>query len=333
MKVKLPLFFFAFFFCVQVFAQEKATPRNGEGVMSFLNRWGYTIKDIPEFEQLNKGKFGKDKSLLLGVTYRLPKKKDWKATTEQYKKIGTICTQPLLGKQYEKYTIKSTVLEGACFFLSSGHGGPDCGAITTIDGRELHEDEYAYDVMLRLTRCLLEYGATVHVIIQDRQDGIRDESYLNNNQGETCMGEVIPLKQTPRLKQRSDKINTLSKASKASYQRALFIHLDSQGQKKQLDVYFYHQHGKASTQLANHLRTAIRTQYKEHQPARGFSGTVSYRNLYVLEHTVPVAVLAELANMQNVFDRSRYLDADNRQALANWLLLGLVNDYQDAKKK
>ena len=36
--------------------------------------------------------------------------------------------EPLLGKEYAAYKITSNELSGACFYLVSGHGGPDPGA-------------------------------------------------------------------------------------------------------------------------------------------------------------------------------------------------------------
>jgi N-acetylmuramoyl-L-alanine amidase len=227
------------------------------------------------------------------------------------------------------------VLAGACFFLVSGHGGPDSGAIAKVDGHELHEDEYAYDIILRLARSLLEHDATVHVIIQDPKDGIRDGKYLNNSKKETCMGKEIPLNQAKRLKQRSEKINSLSSRSKAKYQRAIFVHLDSRSQKEQLDVFFYYQNKssnkKRSLKLAETMQETFRMLYKKHQPNRGFSGTVTTRSLAVLRDTAPVSIFVELANMQNKSDQRRYILDDNRQALANWLCTGFIKDYQAAK--
>jgi N-acetylmuramoyl-L-alanine amidase len=241
----------------------------------------------------------------------------------------------LFGKNYEKYTVKDNVLAGACFYLVSGHGGPDCGAIAKVDGHELHEDEYAYDIVLRLARSLLEHGATVQIIIQDPKDGIRDGKYLNNSKSETCMGKEIPLNQKQRLNQRCDKINSLSSKNKAKYQRAIFIHLDSRSKKKQLDVFFYYQdkstNKKRSFQLAETMQKTFKSQYRKHQPDRGFSGTVSTRELAVLKNTKPVSIFVELANMQNKDDQKRYILDDNRQALANWLCRGFMEDYRKSK--
>ena len=89
---------------------------------------------------------------------------------------------------------------------------------------ELHEDEYAYDIALRLARNLMQEGAEVHIIIQDAKDGIRDDSYLSNSKRETCMGDAIPLNQVQRLQQRCDKINALYRKDRKnhSYCRAIF---------------------------------------------------------------------------------------------------------------
>ncbi len=272
--------------------------------------------------------------MILGVYYTLPSENST-AKNEIKKKAGIKRKEPLFGKKYEEYTISSNPrLEGACFFLKSGHGGPDPGAIVKVDGHELHEDEYAYDVMLRLARNLLQEGATVHIIIQDEKDGIRDAKYLVNSKRETCMGKSIPLSQIARLEQRTKKMNELSQKAKEKYQRAIFIHLDSQNKDKQLDVYFYYQNNNEdSRRMANTLRNTIEAEYKRVQPNRGFSGTVSPRDIYVLRNTQMVTVFAELTNMRNPGkDRDRYLLENNRQALANWMLKGLIKDYEDTKE-
>lgn len=346
MKYIRTIFFIVFiFFSISIYSQSnKDTPRNGEGVQSFLQRNKRTQeKDYAEFLELNKGKFGRGNTLLKGVKYTLPplsqQQKEDKTENNTVSNTENVQTgkkkkYKLFGKKYEDYTIKSDRLKGACFFLSSGHGGPDSGAIGKVDGRVLHEDEYAYDITLRLARALMEEGATVHMIIQDAKDGIRDDKYLENSNRETCMGAVIPLNQVKRLKQRSDKINSLSKKSKDKYKRAVFIHLDSRSKKQQLDVFFYHAEKSAEgKKLANTMRETFNDQYNKHQPSRGFTGTVTPRSLYVLNNTTPVGLFAELGNIQNNFDQRRFLDYNNRQALANWMCRGFIKDYENSKKK
>jgi len=326
--------FFIFCLCISIITgQDRDTPRRGEGVYSFLKRNNRTIGQVNEFIRLNKTNLTSENNLIEGVAYVLPPS----AGVVEQKKGKTsgkskTYVEPLFGEKYKTYEIIDNKLSGACFYLVSGHGGPDCGATANVAGHVLHEDEYAYDIVLRLARCLLQYGATVHIIIQDPYDGIRDDTYLNNSKNETCMGKAISRSQITRLKQQTNEINSLSYKSKVKYQRAIFVHLDSRSKNTQLDVFFYYQNTSQnktrSLQLAKTMRETFRNCYNTHQPNRGFSGTVSTRPLYVLENTTPVSVFVELANMQNPSDQKRYMLVENRQALANWLCAGFIKDYQ-----
>ena len=71
------LFLFAFWTscCLTstLYAQERAKPKNGEGVSTFLQRFGYTSRAAQkEFLEINKGKLTRDGGLILGRSYRLP---------------------------------------------------------------------------------------------------------------------------------------------------------------------------------------------------------------------------------------------------------------------
>lgn len=302
--------------------QETARPKKGEGIGLFLQRFNRTKQQHYDlFLKLNKGKFTKDNGLKAGVDYVLPP-------------LEAGYEEPLFGRKLAKYKVESQELNGACFYLVSGHGGPDPGAIGVAHGKQLHEDEYAYDIVLRLARNLLMRGAKVHIIIQDEKDGIRDDKYLSNSSRETCMGASIPLNQVERLRQRCDKVNSLYAKDKETYKRAVFVHVDSRGKGEQIDVFFYHCEGSAKgKQLAATIRDTFDKKYDKHQPNRGFNGTVSPRNLYVLRNTNPVAVFLELGNIQNKRDLQRLIIPDNRQALANWICEGMVKDYKQSKKK
>lgn len=316
-------------------AQEKAYPKNGEGMTLFLQRFNRNTPEYrKEFIRLNKGKFGKNYALLKGVKYTIPPlRKDEqpaKAPAKPAKK-GSDLYEPLFGKKYARFQRTSNELAGACYYLVSGHGGPDPGAIGRVGKRELHEDEYAYDIVLRIARNLMMRGAEVHIIIQDAKDGIRDQYYLNNSKRETCMGSPIPLNQVARLKQRCDKINALERKATSKYRRALFVHIDSRSKSKRTDVYFYHSGSSKSKRLARTLKSTFQKKYDHHQPGRGFRGTVSKRNLYVLQNSVPPAVFVELANIQNTYDQQRIVESNNRQALANWIAEAFVKDYKSNK--
>ena len=349
---------FTFFICLfllysgYAFPTETAKPKEGEGIYRFLLSHGRNPKEHYDlFVELNKKQLGRNNSLIKDVSYILPPLSInvVTATSETFvinpsstKIIRTpdpknlkknTFIEPLFGKKYDEYTLQSNKLSGATFYLVSGHGGPDCGAIGYVEGTAIHEKEYAYDIMLRLARNLMMEGATVHIIIQNKYKGIRDEAFLKHDKRETCQGKDLPRSQKKRLQQRCDAINSLSVKSKNAYQRALFIHLDSRSNNTRLDVFFYHNHTSvAGKRLAHTMRTTFRDQYQKVQPGRGFTGTVSSRNLHVLENTNPVSLFAELGNIQNKLDQDRFLLSDNRQALANWMCRGFIADYENSKK-
>ena len=325
-------------------AQQKATPKAGEGISTFLLRHNRAPKKYyDDFVELNKAKLGKGNVLKLGVTYTIPPVKRSAAADKETPArkqsskasiIGTTLHEPLFGKQLANVKVTSNQLAGACFYVVSGHGGPDPGAIGKIGKVELHEDEYAYDVALRLARNLMQEGAEVRIIIQDAKDGIRDDRYLSNSKRETCMGEAIPLNQVARLQQRCAKINELYRKDRQKYKycRAIFLHVDSRSKSAQTDVFFYHAPKSVlGKKLAVTMKETFESKYDKHQPNRGFEGTVSSRNLYVLLKAAPTSVFVELGNIQNTFDQRRFVISSNRQALAKWMMEGFIADYKRTK--
>lgn len=239
----------------------------------------------------------------------------------------------LFGEKYAKVKVIDKSLAGKVYYVVAGHGGPDPGAMCNdcIKTDDLCEDEYAYDISLRLARDLMQHGAKVHVIIQDANDGIRDERLLKCDYDEKCMGKLtIPRKQKARLVQRAAEINRLYRGYKAQGikyedQVAIFLHVDSNSASKQQDVFFYH-HKKSKTgkKLAKKVRDTFQAKYNKYQAGRGYKGTVKTRGLYVINFTQPTTLFVELANIRNINDHKRILMKENRQAVANWLFEGLT---------
>lgn len=308
----------------------KVTPEKGEGAFALLRRYNLDPTDYFEaFIELNKNILGDDLSLKTGQTYLLPVKADESSNSEN--ETGVF---PIFGKDYEKIEFKDNQLQGAVYYIVSGHGGPDPGAMGKNSGHNLCEDEYAYDIALRLARNLLEHNATVYIITRDPNDGIRDERFLKCDKDEECWGNLkIPVNQTRRLRQRVDAINELSKKYGSTYQRSVELHVDSRYEKQKVDIFFYyHPSSKKGKALNEILYKTIKEKYKEVQPNRGYNGSISSRNLYMIRHTNPVSSYIELGNINHERDQRRLLEVDNRQAIANWLTLGLIKDYENSKK-
>ncbi len=326
MKSYILVFFFLFGISLTGFTQntyQSTTAKKGEGILSLLRRNGLEpAKFLEEFEKINKAKLNKNGQLVAGVKYYLPGSSD-------------AATFAIFGKKYESVPILDQQLRGATYYLISGHGGPDPGAVSIIENQQVCEDEYNYDITLRLARKLIQHGAHVYMITRDINDGIRDERFLLADHDEICYPDKkMPRNQLLRLRQRTNAVNKLYLTDRDKFQRVLIIHMDSRSKNEDLDVYFYYDNrSKSGKKLSNILLNKLKEKYNQHQPGRGYDGTVSSRNLYVLQNTYPTATFIELGNMNHKQNQKRFLIADNRQALANWLADGLIQDFEEDDSK
>lgn len=236
---------------------------------------------------------------------------------------------PIFGEKYAYTPLESTRLRGQVFYIVSGHGGPDPGAMGKRGGNTLCEDEYAYDVALRLCRYLIANGATAYMIVRDDDDGIRNGTILGCDYDEVLWGGIQMMRQVkPRLFQRSDVINELYEMHKkqgVTQQKLIIIHVDSRSHGEQIDLFFYHKPGsEESRQLAQQLHATMEQKYRQHRSSGTYHGSVSSRDLHMLRETQPTSVYIELGNIRNSFDQQRIVLESNRQALAKWLFEGLL---------
>ena len=254
-----------------------------------------------------------------------------KSSASKIPAVGTKFTSSIFGNKYNEIQLVDNSLYNKVFYIVSGHGGPDPGAVCSDCSTKLCEDEYAYDVSLRLARRLMEHGAIVELVIQDKSDGIRDTRTLKCDRDEKLAnGKSIPRKQLARLQQRTSYINDKYKRYKSlgiTDQVVVSMHVDSNNESHKQDVFFcYYKSSESSKQLASQLRDKFEEKYSIHQKNKKYEGYLVTRNLYVLKNTAPPAVLIELANIRNKFNHKRILNVENRQALANWIFEGLVDD-------
>lgn len=303
---------------------------NGKSIRTSLSISDYsTAEDIRDYNiemeksGLKKQTFEKDKILWvpMHLFYNpLP------GTVEKFKPYTL--NFPIFGKKYEDVTIEDNRLLDHVYYLVSGHGGPDPGALGKLGDHRISEDEYAYDVTLRLARNLIAHGAVVYLITRDPNDGIRDEESLPLDEDEVCYPEQpIPLNQKARLKQRTDIINNLyhENKKKGLTQRTIEIHVDSRMEAKKIDLFFYHYPGSSKSEmLAENMLQTVKKKYSEHQKNREYNGVVTARNLYSVREVLTPLVYIELGNITNDFDQKRLIINNNRQALANWFAEGLM---------
>jgi N-acetylmuramoyl-L-alanine amidase len=329
---KLILFQIIFILSITVTAQQEVkevVAQPGDGIYSLLKKNGLQPSDFNAFVELNKSRLGTNNILIAGRRYKLPHPGSPRGATGN-PESGVY---RIFGPKYQNVRIKSQQLKGATYYLKSGHGGPDPGAIGKYQNHTLCEDEYAYDVTLRLGRNLIELGATVHFIIIDPNDGIRDDQFLKPDKDEVCYPNLtIPLNQVKRLQQRTEAVNKLYNRNRGGFHRMISIHVDARSKGQNIDVFFYHDaRSRTGLHAANILKKTFEAKYRQHQPKRGYRGTVSDRNLYVVRNSIPVSLYIELGNIHHSLDQRRIINPENRQALANWLTEGLIEDFKTNK--
>lgn len=238
-------------------------------------------------------------------------------------------TFKIFGEEHAEVPLLDRVLAGRIFYIVSGHGGPDPGAVGRRAGHLLAEDEYAYDVALRLCRNILQHGGTPYMIVRDENDGIRNDRYLTPDKDETVWGGAsLPRNQKRRLFQRSDIINGLYDENLArgiTDQTMIAIHIDSRHQGQPIDVFLYYPEGDViGASRAERIQRTLKAKYDELRPGRGYHGSVTERDLHMLRETKPSGVYIELGNIANASDQQRIVSPSNRQLLADWLVLGLI---------
>lgn len=356
-----------FSFAIQAQSRPKIViAKAGDGIYLLLRTHGLDpAKYYSEFVKLNKKNISKNNGLYIGRAYIIPANKEaqtkeelpadttWQTNPEiisdtvsttvttpeavEAKEIAppdpVVINEPLFGQDNAKVVIESDILQGAIYYLISGHGGPDPGALIKQGRKLVSEDEYAYDVNLRLARKLMAQGAEVYIIIRDPNDGIRDKKVLEVDYDEVNYPkERIPRSQRLRLRQRTETVNGLflKNSTRSGYQRLVVTHVDSRSVGEVIDVFFYHHHRSTKgKRLAESLQATFKQKYARYQPNRKYAGTVASRSsLYVIKNTLPAMVYIELGNLKNTRDQKRILDYENREALAKWISEGLVADYK-----
>lgn len=236
---------------------------------------------------------------------------------------------PIFGTKYAYTPLASEKLKGRVFFIVSGHGGPDPGAIGFIGKSRLCEDEYAYDVSLRLCRLLIAHGATAYMVNRDPNDGIRSQELLKCDIDEVLWGDVkISERHKPRLFQGSDIINELYQKHKLqgiNKQLMVTIHVDSRAKGQGTDVFFYYYpDDEPGEKIAKKVHQTFETRYEAYQKGRKYTGTVTARDLHMLRETKVTSLYVELGNIRNSRDQQRLIKENNRQLLAQWLFEGII---------
>jgi N-acetylmuramoyl-L-alanine amidase len=317
---------------------ETVVAEKGDGILSLLRKNEVSPYEYYDaFIGLNVENLRDSVHLYEGRAYRIPSVTNSTQVVDSIKskskEVKEIKSEAFIifGEKHKTVVKKSERLKGNVYYLVSGHGGPDPGATAVYAKNEIAEDEYAYDITLRLARELLAHSAMVYIIIRDENDGIRDDRILEIDRDEVAYPDkTIPLNQLARLKQRVDIVNDLYRENKGKYQRLIVTHVDSRSKGQNIDVFFYHhEKSKNGKKLAENIHATFQKKYKKYQPNRVYDGTLGDRTeLYMVRKTHPAMAYIEIGNIKNNKDQRRILDPDNRQALAKWIGEGVLLDFE-----
>ena len=222
---------------------------NGKSIRSTIGNsdWDLAVKiqrynlDLHK-NKVKSGDYREDKELWVPAHFLHSNKEPQLLLTSNSKMLE----MEIFGKENARFPLLSEKLKHKVYYLVAGHGGPDPGAMSRYKNRDICEDEYSYDVTLRLAKLLIQHGASVEIIVQDPKDGIRSQKYLPCDRDEVTLdGRPLPLNQLKRLQQRSDVINKIYVDYRKNHSHfkehtAVMIHVDSRNKSKRQDVYFYH---------------------------------------------------------------------------------------------
>ncbi len=223
-------------------------------------------------------------------------------------------------------------LLGWLVVLDPGHGGQDPGSSGRFNDQRVVEDEYVYDVALRVNRILRSMGALSFLTVQDRKTGersLKPQEIFPDERQEAYTGTSSVVRSgTWGLNQRLAYGNTLSRTYPRHRQAWISIHFDVLGKNKVIEGVRVIA-PKGSDKLAQALARSFAQYHRLRKNApiiRNGDKTYGLRNLFILNggNRISEKALIELGNFNNTTDVWRVRNPVTREAYARAIAEALL---------
>lgn len=234
-------------------------------------------------------------------------------------------------------------LYGQAIVCDPGHGGTDPGASRMFGGSRVAENEYVYDVCLRVERLVRQKSGLAFLTLK-RDEGIRSGSprdiLFDNRTERFAYDNSVARAGSTGLRTRQAYGNLIARRYPRHQLTWISVHFDVVGKRSDVDGVriIYAKKSPGSLALARELEDSFDDagRMREHGPIAE-SGDLRYglRNLYILNgnNRASSRVLIELGNFNNNVDLWRIRDPKVREAYAKAIVEALVKRVKKTAPK
>ena len=189
--------------------------------------------------------------------------------------------------------------------IDAGHGGEDSGAVGT---NGVLEKELNLEIAFKVGELLRERGFTV---IYTRED---DKLLYRESENIKGIRKISDLKNRCEIAR--------------SYEGAIFvsIHMNSFGSSKYSGLQVYYADNEGAARLAGCIRDSVREQVQPDNKRAIKKG----KNIYVLENSLPDAVLIECGFLTNMEECQKLSEKEYQNKLSFAIVCGII-DYRNVK--
>ncbi|MEE2753033.1 MAG: LysM peptidoglycan-binding domain-containing protein, partial [Candidatus Latescibacterota bacterium] len=308
--------------------------RSGDSLSRIAERFGTSVKQIKKLNRLKSTRIYPGQTLRVGSALKeivapngpyywgqpkspIQKSPEYSESPKQsalddYRDGSRLLQayQADLTDRFKKVRDRSSPLKGWHIMLDPGHGGRDPGAIVSSKvglDREVHivEDEYVYDMTMRVMERLVLYGAEVDLTVLSpnhlKRDNFPADKTFVNEQNEVYNDEAYNRKKDPLVRPGSHNIqrrvmvaNRFFKGSRRDRSLFISLHADNSPGRKKGPLVIYQKKGKWHDKASKRFAECVwKSLARPSEPSQ-----IEPRNLAVLrDNRSRAEILIEIRNV------------------------------------